>query len=78
MNYSPTNQEHGNYSASHTDNAQYTRPLHGMKAICGYMQKSENTVLKYIRKEGLPAGKIGGEWVSDAGRIDQWRLERIG
>ena len=54
------------------------RPLHGMKAICTYMDKSESTVLKYIRGEGLPAAKIGGEWVSDEGRIDDWRLCRIG
>lgn len=55
-----------------------SRALHGMKAICAYMGKSENTILKYIRDEGLPAAKIGGEWVSDEGRIDGWRLERIG
>jgi len=54
------------------------KPLHGMKVICAYMEKSESTVLKYIREEGLPAGKIGGERVSDAGRIDAWRLGRIG
>lgn len=54
------------------------RPLHGMKAICAYMNKSESTVLKYIRGEGLPAVKIGGEWVSDEGRIDDWRFQRIG
>lgn len=54
------------------------RPLHGMKAICAYLEKSESTVLKLIRAEDLPAAKIGGEWVSDEGRIDDWRLRRIG
>lgn len=54
------------------------RPLHGMKAICAYLGKSESTILKYIRGEGLPAAKIGGEWASDEGRIDDWRLSRIG
>lgn len=49
-----------------------------MKAICTYMDKSKSTVLKYIREEGLPVAKIGGEWVSDEGRIDDWRLSRIG
>jgi predicted DNA-binding transcriptional regulator AlpA len=48
-----------------------------MKAICRYIGKSESTVLKYIRDEGLPAGKIGGEWISDEGRIDDWRLRRV-
>ena len=55
-----------------------TRPLQGMKAICAYMGKSESTILKYIKCEGLPAAKIGGAWVSDEGRIDDWRLNRIG
>ena len=54
------------------------RPLQGMKALCTYMGKSESTVLKYIRNEGLPAAKIGGEWVSDEGRVDAWRMSRIG
>lgn len=53
------------------------RPLHGMKAIGTYMGKSESTILKYIKREGLPAAKIGGEWISDEGRIDDWRLSRI-
>lgn len=53
------------------------RPLNGMKAICVYVGKSENTVLKLIRDEALPASKIGGEWASDKGCIDAWRLSRI-
>lgn len=56
-----------------------SRPLRGMKAIRAYLGgKSENTVLKYIRNEGLPASKIGGEWVSDEVCIDDWQLNRIG
>jgi hypothetical protein len=55
-----------------------SRPLHGMKAIGAYLGKSANTVRQYIEKEGLPAAKIGGEWVSDEERIDVWRLDRIG
>jgi predicted DNA-binding transcriptional regulator AlpA len=51
--------------------------LHGMKAICEYTGKSENTVIKYIRDEGFPASKIGGAWESDAAAIDAWRQKRI-
>jgi predicted DNA-binding transcriptional regulator AlpA len=54
------------------------RILSGMKEICAYVGKSENTVIKYIKSEGFPAAKIGGEWISDEGRIDDWRLGRIG
>ena len=51
--------------------------LHGMKAICAHMQKSEVTVRKLIRADGLPAVKEGGEWISDTGAIQDWRLERM-
>ena len=77
MPYTTTDQHESGASANRVEGAR-PRPLHGMKAICAYMGKSENTVTKYIRDEGLPAGKIGGEWVSDEGRIDDWRLRRIG
>ena len=73
-----TTDQHESGASAHRVESERPRPLHGMKAICGYMKKSESTVLKYIRDEGLPAGKIGGEWVSDEGRIDAWRLGRIG
>jgi excisionase family DNA binding protein len=51
--------------------------LQGMKEICAYVGKAEKTVLKYIRDEGLPASKIGGEWVSDREAVDRWRRRRI-
>ena len=77
MAYTTTDQHASGASASRVAVAK-ARPLHGMKAICDYLGKSENTVLKYVRSEGLPAAKIGGEWVSDEVRIDAWRLGRIG
>lgn len=77
MVFSTTDQHASGMSANRVEGAR-GKALHGMKAICAYLDKSESTVLKYIRDEGLPAGKIGGEWVSDEGRIDEWRLLRIG
>jgi predicted DNA-binding transcriptional regulator AlpA len=71
MAYTTTDQHQSGISA-----AAKLRPLRGMKAICAYMGKSENTVLRYIRDEGLPAGKIGGEWVSDEVSIDAWHTSR--
>lgn len=64
-------------SEQETARATGSTALSGMKEICGYVGKSKNTVIKYIRKEGLPACKIGGEWFSDKTRVDQWRLKRI-
>ena len=48
--------------------------LQGMKEICRYMGKSENTILRYIKNQNFPATKIGGEWVSDISLIAGWRL----
>ena len=73
MAYSTTDQHP---SAMSANRAERIKPLRGMKAICTYMGKSENTVLKYIHGEGLPAGKIGGEWCSDEARIDAWHASR--
>jgi len=52
--------------------------LSGMKAICGYVNRSESTVLKMIKEEGFPAKKIGGGiWESDRDLISAWRKKRI-
>jgi len=77
MVFSTTDQHESGMSANRTEGSR-ARPLCGMKEICAYMGKSEGTVLKFIRDEGLPAAKVGGEWLSDEARIDEWRLSRIG
>ena len=51
--------------------------LHGMKEICVYMGKSENTILGYIRTKDFPAQKVGGEWMSDTVLIAEWRAAQI-
>ena len=51
--------------------------LTGMKEICIYLRRSEATILGWIRAEGLPATKLGGQWESDSSLIDQWRIDRI-
>jgi predicted DNA-binding transcriptional regulator AlpA len=51
--------------------------LQGMKEICGYMGKSESTIIRYIKERDFPASKIGGEWVSDVALIADWRKRQI-
>jgi len=52
--------------------------LSGMKAICGYVNRSEVTVLKWIRELRFPSTKIGGGiWESDTELIDRWRRKQI-
>ena len=49
--------------------------LQGLKEISGYARVSENTVLKYVKYFGFPAGKLGGQWVSDKVEVDEWRRQ---
>ena len=70
MAFTTTDQHESGMSANRAEGT----ALHGMKAICEYAGKCENTVLKYVREQGFPASKRGGEWVSDKGRIDDWFL----
>ncbi len=76
MTYSKTDQ-HASGINSNKLETERPRILQGMKEICAYMGRSENTIIKYIREEGLPAGKIGGEGVSEKRKIDDWLVMRI-
>jgi len=78
MPYTTTDQHESAMSASRVEvEARRAVPLRGLKAICGYLGKSEKTVLKLITSDGLPAAKIGGGWESDTARLDAWRSRRI-
>ena len=49
-----------------------------MKAICSYVNRSEVTLLKWIRELRFPSTKIGGGiWESDTELIDRWRRQQI-
>lgn len=51
--------------------------LTGMKEICSYENRSEATVLAWIRGQRYPASKIGGGiWVSSKAAADKWRRDR--
>lgn len=47
--------------------------LTGMKEICNYMNRSEATILGFIRGMDFPAAKVGGIWEADSTDIDKWR-----
>ncbi len=51
--------------------------LSGMKEICGYLKRSERTVLNLIRLQKFPAKKLGGVWESDKELIHLWRKKQI-
>jgi hypothetical protein len=47
--------------------------LSGMKAICDYINRTEPTVLSYIKSQSFPAKKVGGIWECSKGDVDAWR-----
>lgn len=67
----------GDASGASAMRVEQGRELLGLKAICIYLGKSENTVRRLIREQGLPAAKIGGEWQSNTRLIQDWRLKQF-
>jgi len=51
--------------------------LEGMLAICQYVNRSESTVLIWIRDMDFPAAKVGGIWESSRKAIDKWWGKKI-
>jgi hypothetical protein len=51
--------------------------LSGMKEIARHCNRSEATILGWIRDRAFPAVKITGSWESDTEIIDQWRKNQI-
>lgn len=64
----------GDTSGASAMRVEQGRELLGLKAIYAYLGKSENTVRRLIREQGLPAAKIGGEWQSNERLIREWRI----
>ena len=51
--------------------------LPGMKRIAAYCDRSEATVLQWIRTLEFPAAKLTGSWESDTELVDEWRKCQI-
>jgi len=51
--------------------------ISGMKNIALICNRSESTILKWIRERDFPAVKITGGWESDTDKIDDWRKKQI-
>ena len=51
--------------------------LKGMKAICTHMNRSDATVLGWIRDLGFPAVKVGLIYEADTEAIRKWKVEHF-
>jgi excisionase family DNA binding protein len=52
--------------------------LWGINEICRYVGKSRPTVKKWIEKDGLPVGKVSGEWFIRIEDVNAWVMEKTG
>lgn len=43
-----------------------------MKEVCAYIGISRDTVMNWIKKEGMPAHQKGRLWRFDINEIDEW------
>lgn len=59
------------------DAAPEGRALSGMKEICSYANRSEPTILDWVRSLDFPAKKLGGQWESNTALIDAWKVRQI-
>lgn len=43
-----------------------------MKEVCVYLHISRDTVMNWIKKEGMPAHQKGRLWRFDVNEVDEW------
>ncbi len=43
-----------------------------MKEVCEYIHISRDTVMNWIKKEGMPAHQKGRLWRFDRNEVDEW------
>ena len=43
-----------------------------MKEVCAYLRISRDTVMNWIKKEGMPAHQKGRLWRFDVNEVDEW------
>ncbi len=43
-----------------------------MKEVCEYLRISRDTVMNWIKKEGMPAHQKGRLWRFDINEVDEW------
>ncbi len=52
-------------------------PMHGMAALCALANRSEATLLDWIRTRDFPAVKVDEEWTADRNQVVDWLKNRL-
>jgi hypothetical protein len=52
-------------------------PMHGMAALCALANRSEATLLDWIRNRDFPAVKVDEEWTADRNQVVDWLKNRL-
>ena len=49
-----------------------------MRDVCEYLSVTDETICKWIRNEGVPAHKMGKQWLFSQNEIDAWVISHDG
>jgi len=49
-----------------------------MRDVCDYFSVTNETICKWIRNEGMPAHKIGKQWLFIQQELDEWVISHNG
>ncbi len=52
-------------------------PMHGMAALCALANRSEATILDWIRNRDFPAVKVDEEWTADRNQVVDWLKKEV-
>jgi excisionase family DNA binding protein len=53
-----------------------TAPVLRVRELAEYLKVHPSTIYRLLRKEQLPAFRVGSDWRFDREEIDRWRVER--
>lgn len=51
--------------------------VHGMKALCALVNRSEATILDWISNRDFPAVKVDDEWTADRTQVVDWLKKEV-
>ena len=46
-----------------------------VKEVAAYLRVNQTTIYRLLRRSGIPAFKVGGDWRFNLESIDGWRLD---
>jgi excisionase family DNA binding protein len=51
-------------------------PVLTVREVANYLHVSRSTILRLLKRNEIPAFKVGADWRFNVQQIDRWRLEQ--